>query len=208
MPACSMQQCRGIAQKEMINSENKKITRKKQKMKKQRGLRRYYKNLAIKNDFEGKWSGYLDYIKKPDAWFDTSHWHFDWRGFGNHSFKKRKPHLDKLFRHFELLVEWSKYLKNDFQLFALILDNHSASDAVFLHTSNPNNNDFPLTWANLSKTCTLKNQNLVEYVNQLSEYEKLYGIADEPFCILVKKGIGIPKPLYQTEFTENNLQNE
>ena len=171
-------------------------------MKKQRGLRRYYKNLAIQNDFE-QWKRF-DFQNDQNAWFDKWHWHFDWRGFGNNSFKRRKPHLDKLFRHFEILVQKSKDLKIEFQLFALILDNHSASDAVFLHTQNPNASDFPLTWKNISEKCTLKNKNLIEYINQLNEYEKLYGVADEPFCILLGKNIGIQKTLYQANIKAIN----
>jgi len=168
-------------------------------MKKQRGLRRYYKNLTTHNDFEQMF--FLDFQNDPNAWFDMWHWHFDWNGLGNYSFKRRKTHLDKLFRHFEVLIEKSKYLKTEFQLFALILDRDSSSDAVYLHTPNPNASDFPLTWENISEKCTLKNKNLMEYVNQLNEYEKLYGIADEPFCILFGKKIGIQKTLYQASFS-------
>ena len=163
-------------------------------MKKQRGLRRYYKNLIIHNDFERKNS--LDFLNDTNAWFDLCHWHFDWKGLGNYSFKRRKPHLDKLFRHFEILIEKSKYLKIEFQLFALILDNDSSSDAIYLHTPNPNASDFPLIWENISENCTLKNKDLIEYVNQLNEYEKLYGMADEPFCILLGKNVGIQKKHY------------
>jgi hypothetical protein len=177
------------------------------KMKKQRGLRRYYKNLAIQNDFERMF--FLGFQSEPNAWFDKWHWHFDWRGIGNNSFRRRKPHLDKLFRHFEILVEKSKHLKIEFQLFVLILDNDSSSDAVYLHTPNPNAGDFLLTWENISEKCTLKNKDLIEYVNQLSKYEKLYGVADEPFCILLGKNIGVSKTLYQAGL--NNIcivQNE
>ena len=158
-------------------------------MKKRRGLRRYYKNLTIHNDLK-RW-GYFEYLKDPNAWFSYSHWHFDMRGFGNHSFKKRKPHLDKLFRHFEMLVEGAKCLSIEFQLFAVILDKHSASDSLFLHSPNPNGHKFPITWENISEKCTLKNKNLIDYLNQHNEYEKLYGIADEPFCILFRKNVGI-----------------
>ena len=171
-------------------------------MKKLRGLRRYYKNLAIHNDFERM--SFLDFQNEPNAWFDRWHWHFDWNGLGDNNFKKRKPHLDKLFRHFEMLVEKVKYLKIEFQLFVLILDNHSSGDAIFLHTPNPNDIEFPLTWKNISEKCTLKNKNLIEYINQLNEYEKLYGIADEPFCILIKKNTGIQKILYQADFDGSN----
>ena len=60
-------------------------------MKKQRGLKRYYRNLAIQNDFE-KWEQF-DFVKNSDNWFDLWHCHFDWKGLGNLSFKRRKPHI-------------------------------------------------------------------------------------------------------------------
>jgi len=37
-------------------------------MKKQRGLKRYYRNLEIKNDFEK--CGIFDFAKNPNNWFD------------------------------------------------------------------------------------------------------------------------------------------
>ena len=166
-------------------------------MEKFRGQRRYYRNLAIRNEFEK--TIFLDLQNDPNAWYYQWHYHFDLFVRSN-SFKKRKPHLDKLFRHFEMLIEKTKCLKVEFQLYVFIFDKSSNHDAVFLNTANPYGN-FPLAWENLSENCTLKNQDLVEYVNQLNEYEKLYGIAEnEPFCILIKEGVGISKALYQTEF--------
>ena len=50
--------------------------------------------------------------------------YFDSNGFGNNSFKRRKPHLDKLFRHFKLLVEKSKGLGLDFKLYAILFDTY------------------------------------------------------------------------------------
>jgi hypothetical protein len=143
-------------------------------------------------------------MKKPDAWFNHSHFHFDWWGFGNNSFKRRRPHLDKLFRHFEILIENSKWLKTDFQLFALILDKSSLYDAVFLHTPNPNDTEFPLTWDNLSQECTLKNDSLVEYLGRLPRYEKLYGVAGEPFCILIAPNTGLDKSFYTAKSDASN----
>lgn len=86
-------------------------------MKRHRGLRRYYKNLAIQNDFDKM--TWLDF-EKTDTWFDNWHVHFDRHGYGNNSFKKRKPHLDKLFRHFEILVDKTKGLKTNFQLYTIL----------------------------------------------------------------------------------------
>ncbi|MGI4821321.1 MAG: hypothetical protein ACRYFV_08935 [Janthinobacterium lividum] len=159
------------------------------RLKKHRGLKRYYRNLAVSNDLDKL--TWLDF-ENPKTWFDKWHMHFDWRGYGNNSFKKRKPHLDKLFRHFDMLVEETKELKIDFQLYAILLDFNSASDAVFLHTPNPNNSQFPFKISDLQLKTTLKNKQLDNYINRLLGYEKLYGQADEAFCLLFKKNIGKP----------------
>jgi len=151
-------------------------------IKKHRGLKRYYKNLASKVD---DWSG-LNFTDPKFAWFDLWHTHFDWFGYGNHSFTKRKPHLDKLFRHFELLEQKAKNLKTDYQIWATILDVDSANDALFLHTPNPNRDNFPLEIKKLTNSSTLQNKDLNNYINNLEGYEKLYGNADEAFCLLYK----------------------
>ena len=157
--------------------------------KKHRGLRRYYKNLAIKNEFaEMTWLNLDD----PKVWFD--HWdiHFDNRIYGNNSFKQRKPHLDTLFRHFDILVENIRQLKPEFQLYAILFDYDSRSDALFLHIANPNNSPFPLQTSDLQQTSTLTNISLKAYLNDLTGYEKLYGNADESYCLLFKKSVGRP----------------
>lgn len=123
-------------------------------IKKQRGLRRYYKNLAIEKDLDKATS--LDF-DDPKTWFDNWHLHFDWKGFRNNSFKRRKPHLDKLFRHFDLLVERTKHLKTDFQLYAVLLDFDSYSDALFLHIPNSSKTQFPFKISDLRSKTTLAN---------------------------------------------------
>ncbi len=158
-------------------------------IRKHRGLKRYYKNLATKNDLaDATW---LDF-DSPDTWFDNWHLHFDWRGYGNFSFKRRKPHLDKLFRHFDILAEKTKQLKVDFQLYSIILDFDSYNDALFLQTPSPNNTPFPLEISDLQHTSTLTNKQLDDYINNLDGYEKLYGQAGEAFCLIFKKDVGKP----------------
>lgn len=157
--------------------------------KKHRGLKRYYRNLATENDFDK--AKKLDF-NSPDAWFDKWHTHFDWYGYGNDSFKRRKPHLDKLFRHFDILVDKTKSISPNFQLYAVLLDFDSASDALFLHTPNPNNSQFPFKVSDLQSVTTLKNKQLDNYINSLDGYEKLYGQAGEAFCLIFKKGVGQP----------------
>ena len=157
-------------------------------MKKQRGLKKYYERLETENDLEK--ATYLD-LADPNAWFDNWHLHFDWKGFGNISFKKRKPHLDKLFRHFELLEKETDKLKKNFQLYAVVLDYDSYSDALILHTENPNHDNFPFIYDKINRKSTLTNKELDKYLNQLIGYEKYFGTAEENFCVLFKKNVGI-----------------
>lgn len=157
--------------------------------KKHRGLKRYYKGLATRNNFDG--AGSPDFAN-PDGWFDYWHEHFDNKGYGNTSFKRRAPHLDMLFRHFDILVQKTKNLDKPFQLYAILLDYDSYDDALFLHTPNPNNSQFPFQVTDLKPTTTLTNKPLNDYINQLTGYEKLYGQADEAFCLLFKRGVGEP----------------
>lgn len=156
-------------------------------MKKLRGLRKYYRKLETENDLEK--ANWLDF-EDPELWLDHWHLHFDWWGMGNTSFKKRKPHLDKLFRHFELLEEETQKLKIDFQLFAIIFDYDSWSDALYIHTPNPNNN-FPRQYEKVRLESTLSNPDLERYLNEYPDYEKLYGTGNENFCVLFKKGLGV-----------------
>jgi len=157
--------------------------------KKHRGLKRYYKNLITKID--------PDEISKlavdnPKPWFKSQHLHFDIRGYGNNSFKRRKLHLEKLFRHFEFLVEITKNSKAGFQLYAVLCDYHSRSDALFLHTPNPENNQFPFKVSDLQQATTLTNKSLNEYVDHLNGYQIRYGNAGEAFCLLFKENVGEP----------------
>jgi hypothetical protein len=156
-------------------------------MKKHRGLRRYYRNLERQNEFNK-----INWLNLQDTgtWHENWHVHFDWRGYGDNSFKRRKPHLDKLFRHFQFLAKETESLKSDFQLYAVILDFHSSSDALFLHRLSPTNKQFSFKVKDLSRSSTLKNKDLNTYIAQLIGYEKLYGEATEAFCLLYIKGVG------------------
>ncbi|QNR25138.1 hypothetical protein [Croceimicrobium hydrocarbonivorans] len=158
------------------------------KMKKPRGLKKYYQRLETENDL--KKLTWFD-LEDPNAWFDYWHLHFDWNGLGNNSFKKRKPHLDKLFRHFQLLEEETKKLKKDFQLFAVLQDYKSEYDALYFHTRNPNKDNFPIKYNSLKQESTFTNQDLDAYLKKLTDYEKFYGSAEENYCVLFKKGLGI-----------------
>lgn len=158
-------------------------------MKKQRGLRRYYKNLEFKTAFDNI---FLLSLRNPHSWPKYQHWHFDYKGLGNTSFNKRKPHLDKLFRHFDFLKQALNSANFDFQLYAIVLDDASSSDALFLHTIDQNDNPFPFKLETLSRSSTLNNKAFNAYIEKLDGYERLYGFADQPFCLLYDKNMGNP----------------
>jgi hypothetical protein len=65
-------------------------------------------------------------------------------------------------------------------------------DALFLHTPNPNNSQFQFEISDLQLTSTLTNKQLNDYINNLEGYEKLYGKADEAFCLIFKNNVGQP----------------
>jgi hypothetical protein len=154
-------------------------------MRKHRGLKRYYKNLYIKNISE------FELDKAAQEWFYLMHIHFDNRGYGNNSFKKRKPHLDKLMKQYDLLSEDVKHLKTDYQIWATILDYDSQSDALFLHTPNPDHDSFPHKIKNLSENNNLTNAALANYINNLSGFKVLFGQAGENYVVLFKEEFGV-----------------
>ena len=153
-------------------------------MKRHRGLKRYYKNLSIQNDFE-KITG----LKYDDTSACPAHLHlhFECYGYGNNSFKRREPHLDKLFRHFKLLAEKINEMQSGNKIYAIILDYSSSSDAIFTDRKNSVNENLTFKVEDLSGTGTLTNKALNEYLEKLTGYEKLYGQANEAFCFLYKK---------------------
>ncbi|MGZ3763146.1 MAG: hypothetical protein ACXVB0_10455 [Mucilaginibacter sp.] len=176
--------------------------------KKHRGLRRYYKNLTTKIDLENidrldfdsrqSWfeNWFLNFKLPPygnnQTWFYHFHLHFDRRGYGNNSFKRRRPHLDKLFRHFDILAAKTKNLETEFHLYAILLDHDSYSDALFLHPPRLNTDQFRYKISDLELTTTLTNKSLNDYIDNLDGYEKRYGQADEAFCFIFKKNVGQP----------------
>jgi hypothetical protein len=102
---------------------------------KKRGLRRYYRKL-IEN------AENYSIIKEPDHWFDYWHYHIDERNTSNRSWKNRKLHLKALCIIFHRIAKEAKALNTPFQLWLIMHEKNGYSDAVFLHTPNPQS-EFP-----------------------------------------------------------------
>ena len=107
-------------------------------MKKFRGQKRYYKRL-LKNDLDVYFDN-LDF----HSWFDFWHDHPDWFGYSKISWKHRKQHLVALMRRFNYLKGKLTSRTEDFQVFCIIDIKDSSQDSVYIHTRNPNQDNFPV----------------------------------------------------------------
>lgn len=88
--------------------------------------------------------GYLDLSGGQDSWFDLWHTHADWDGDGNKDWQTRKKFIDELVNFYNDLKVKMKNYPRDFQLYIWILEGDSSQDAVYLHSKNPNQDNFPI----------------------------------------------------------------
>lgn len=105
-----------------------------QPSRKVRGRRRYYR--ALRRD-AGRFS------VQPSGWYDYMHWHADWSGLGNRRWQERREHLAALFTMFRRLLAETSGWKSPHQVWLQIDAADSSQDAVYLHTPNPNRDNFP-----------------------------------------------------------------
>lgn len=160
-------------------------------MKKRRGLRKYYRKLARLNEFACG-ENWLTYVHDADDWFNYAHLHFDWEGYGNLHWKERQSHLDALFRHYEMLAEVCLHVERALQVFAIIHEFDSGSDALYVHSPNPTADNYPLRSNNI-ETCTFTSRNLVEYLEALKMrgYSVLYAPPGSRYsdCIVFRESL-------------------
>ncbi len=102
-----------------------------------RGRRRYYRRLTA--DIE-------KVVVSSEGWYCHRHWHVDWRGIGNLSWRDRRSHLTALFETYRRVLDQTKDWSKPYQCWLQIDAVDSSQDAVFLHTPNPNADNFPLNF--------------------------------------------------------------
>ena len=88
---------------------------------------------------------------REDQWFDLWHTHVDWSGDGRSSSTSRHHYLKQLFTLFEQLRCHTEKWTKPRQVWIVIDVVDSSQDAVYLHTENPNQHNFPypfegVTW--------------------------------------------------------------
>lgn len=86
----------------------------------------------------------LNFSGDESSWFDLWHAHTECENVEGFSWNKRAicvQEFIELYRYFQTqLVNYPK----PFQLWIEIWENDSAEDAVYIHTRNPNSNNFPV----------------------------------------------------------------
>ena len=79
----------------------------------------------------------------PEGWYDYMHWHVDWDGLGNVRWRERREHLAALFTMFRRLLAETAGWNTPHQVWLQIDAFDGSQDAVYLHTPNPNRDNFP-----------------------------------------------------------------
>ena len=80
---------------------------------------------------------------RPTGWYDFVHWHVDWDGVGNLRWRERREHLSALFTMFRRLLAETAEWTTPHQVWLQIDAYDASQDAVYLHTPNPNRENFP-----------------------------------------------------------------
>ncbi|MGD8456749.1 MAG: hypothetical protein PVF83_10215 [Anaerolineales bacterium] len=79
------------------------------------------------------------------SWFDLWHTHVDWKSEGQDNWSVRKQFLVKLFALYEILNQKMIQHNRIYQSFCIIDLEDSGQDSVYIHTENPNCDNYPLT---------------------------------------------------------------
>lgn len=107
----------------------------------------------------------LDFSGGKNSWFDFWHTHIDWNRDGNKNWNLRKEFLDKLLTEFENVKSELKKYPNEYQTWILIDENDSGEDGIYIHTKNPNSENFPLK-IQTEKSIKCLNQNLSDFMKK------------------------------------------
>lgn len=108
---------------------------------------------------------WIDFENQENNWFDFFHQHIDNRDSNNKSWKSRKQHLDALFCLADKYEKQLIKLNRQFQFWININDSDSKDDAIYIHTENPNNSEFPIKVKSIPDLKS-KNENLEKYLKE------------------------------------------
>lgn len=119
-------------------------------LKKFRGKKRYFRHLWRETSAE---QYDIDFGK--EGWFDLWHIHLDLFGLGNQSVKVRREHIKAQIALYQSLLDKLGTLEKPYQSWIELVDEDAGLDSIYIHTPNPNEDNFPLKIANINWNCLI-----------------------------------------------------
>jgi hypothetical protein len=107
--------------------------------KKLRGRGRYIRKMLTEATTQRVGAGHSE-------WYDQWHYHADWDGYGNLGWPLRETILRALATAFDRFAKQLPELNKLYQIWIYMNAGDSGQDAVFVHTPNPNQSEFPLVF--------------------------------------------------------------
>jgi len=80
---------------------------------------------------------------RDENWWDLWHEHVDWEGYGNTSPRLRRTYIAALLTMFVRAGQQLEESGRLFQVFVSLGIDDASQDAVYVHTPNPNSQNFP-----------------------------------------------------------------
>ena len=143
---------------------------------------------------------HLDY----SSWFDMWHAHVDWNGESQNNWSKRQEFLKVLFVLFEMANKEMMKRNRLYQSFCLIDIDDASQDAMYIHTENPNRENFPLTFE-INNEPIKSSFPFIQFVETQGYLWKK--LKDGNFLLVYKQGYGRKPFNKQTKATIQNLPN-
>ncbi|MCM3363705.1 hypothetical protein ACTNDN_06400 [Niallia sp. HCP3S3_B10] len=154
-------------------------------MKKFRGKKRYFRNLWRDLNAEQ-----YDLDFSQDAWFDAWHTHLDFYGYGNHSGKIRREHIKAHIFLYNSLLEKLSTFDKPYQSWIGLVEEEAGLDAVYIHSPNPNDDNFPIKIENLNWECTIPHD-FKDLINRKDFNVGHYKWESDNYYIIQSKDMGI-----------------
>jgi hypothetical protein len=80
----------------------------------------------------------------PGSWWDLWHYHADWPGWGNLSWRYRLEHIRALAEVFRGIARDAARFTTPFQTWIFLSGRDAGEDATYVHTPNDNQTPFPM----------------------------------------------------------------
>lgn len=133
-------------------------------------------------------------------WWDLWHYHSDWDGWGNRAWYLRRAHVSALAKVFQTIASRRAEFHTPFQTWISLSGFDAGTDATYLHTPNPNHQNFPLRLPDIrfdTRATALVADRLQSYVPGIRVGEVTYYDPERPDqatrdFLVFSDGVGLP----------------